>query len=77
MLTQTLRALERDGIVEREVFPTVPVTVVYRLTDLGRTLSDPLHRVREWVESHHEAVLAARMAFDERQSNQPEAIDFK
>ncbi|MDY3126883.1 MAG: helix-turn-helix domain-containing protein [Corynebacterium sp.] len=73
MLTQTLRALERDGLVEREVFPTVPVTVVYSLTDLGRTLSDPLQRVRQWVESHQDAVVSARVAFDERQSRGLEA----
>ncbi|MDO5076438.1 helix-turn-helix domain-containing protein [Corynebacterium sp.] len=70
MLTQTLRALERDGIVDREVFPTVPVTVVYSLTDLGRTLSEPLQLVREWVESHRDAVVSARMAFDEKMAEQ-------
>lgn len=70
MLTQTLRALERDGIVDREVFPTVPVTVVYSLTDLGRTLSEPLQLVREWVESHRDAVVSARMAFDEKLAEQ-------
>lgn len=60
MLTQTLRSLERDGLVDRRVFPTVPVTVEYSLTPLGRTLTEPLAAIRDWAEEHIEQVLAAR-----------------
>lgn len=60
MLTQTLRSLERDGLVDRRVFPTVPVTVEYSLTPLGRTLTEPLAAIRDWAEQHIEEVLAAR-----------------
>jgi DNA-binding HxlR family transcriptional regulator len=60
MLTQTLRSLERDGLVARRVEPTVPVTVEYSLTPLGRTLVAPLAAIRDWAERHIEEVLAAR-----------------
>jgi DNA-binding HxlR family transcriptional regulator len=62
MLTQTLRSLERDGLVTRSVFPTVPVTVEYALTPLGETLIPVLAAIRDWAEEHVEAVLAARRA---------------
>ncbi|WP_052207275.1 winged helix-turn-helix transcriptional regulator [Sinomonas humi] len=64
VLTQTLRALERDGLVLRKVFAEVPVRVEYRLTPLGESLLDPLNAVREWAESHADKILAARDAFD-------------
>jgi DNA-binding HxlR family transcriptional regulator len=60
MLTQTLRSLERDGLVRRRVIATVPVTVEYSLTPVGRTLAKPLGAVRDWAEKHIEAVLEAR-----------------
>jgi DNA-binding HxlR family transcriptional regulator len=60
MLTQTLRSLERDGLVRRVVKPTVPVTVEYSLTATGRTLVMPLEAIRTWAEQHIEEVLAAR-----------------
>lgn len=60
MLTQTLRSLERDGLVHRRAEPTVPVTVEYSLTPLGETLIGPLGAVRDWAEANIEAVLAAR-----------------
>lgn len=60
MLTQTLRSLERDGLVRRVVKATVPVTVEYSLTATGRTLIAPLEAIRAWAEHHIEAVLAAR-----------------
>lgn len=60
MLTQTLRSLERDGLVHRRVCPTSPVTVEYSLTPLGVTLAEPLAAVRDWAERHVEEVLAAR-----------------
>ena len=52
MLTQTLRGLERDGLVRRTVFPVVPPRVEYSLTRLGRTLIEPLHALCRWSEKH-------------------------
>lgn len=52
MLTQTLRSLERDGLVQRKVHPVVPPKVEYSLTPLGRTLIDPLKAVCSWSEKH-------------------------
>ncbi|AEW98285.1 winged helix-turn-helix transcriptional regulator [Streptantibioticus cattleyicolor] len=66
MLTQTLRALERDGLVLRTVFPTVPVRVEYELTPLGRTLREPLKVLTEWSLRHTAEVLAAREEYDAR-----------
>jgi DNA-binding HxlR family transcriptional regulator len=64
MLTQTLRSLERDGLVSRKAFATVPVTVEYALTPLGETLVPVLAGVRDWVEAHVPEVVAARERFD-------------
>ncbi|GAA2127743.1 winged helix-turn-helix transcriptional regulator [Actinomadura napierensis] len=64
MLTQTLRSMERDGLVTRRVHPTVPPKVEYRLTDLGRTLEEPLAAVRTWAEKHINEVERARLEFD-------------
>jgi DNA-binding HxlR family transcriptional regulator len=52
MLTQTLRSLERDGLVLRKVYPVAPPKVEYSLTRLGRTLIDPLHGLCRWSEKH-------------------------
>jgi DNA-binding HxlR family transcriptional regulator len=60
MLTRTLRSLEQDGIVQRRVFPTVPVSVEYSITDLGRSLLVPLSAVADWAVSHHAEMAAAR-----------------
>lgn len=60
VLTQTLRALERDGLVERTVYPVVPPKVEYRLTDLGRSLLESITAVRAWAEAHADEVLEAR-----------------
>lgn len=64
VLTQTLRKLERDGLVSRQVFATTPVTVEYALTPLGRTLSKPVSALAHWAEHHMDAVLAAQAAYD-------------
>ena len=64
MLTQTLRGLERDGLVSRRVFATIPPKVEYSLTPLGRTLIKVLEQIRGWAEGNIEAVLAAQKAFD-------------
>ena len=52
MLTQTLRSLERDGLVRRTVHPVIPPKVEYSLTRLGRTLIEPLHALCRWSEKH-------------------------
>jgi DNA-binding HxlR family transcriptional regulator len=63
MLTQTLRVLERDGLVTRTVTPTVPLRVDYELTDLGRTLVPILGALKEWSETHFDQILSAREAY--------------
>lgn len=60
MLTRTLRTLEGDGLVERTVFPTLPVTVEYRLTPLGVSLLEPLSALTGWAIDHHPQIAAAR-----------------
>lgn len=64
MLTQTLRSLERDGLVTRTVVATVPVTVSYALTDLGASLQVAVRGLKEWAEGHMDEVLAARAVHD-------------
>lgn len=64
MLTQTLRELERDGLVARAVFPTKPPSVEYRLTLIGETVLDPLSVLIDWAERHHAAIREARAGFD-------------
>jgi DNA-binding HxlR family transcriptional regulator len=64
VLTQSLRALERDGIVRREIFAEVPPRVEYSLTDLGRELVEPIVALRAWAETHMERILAAREHYD-------------
>ena len=66
MLTQTLRNLERDGLVQRRVFPTVPVRVDYTLTALGETVIGPLAAIRAWAEQHLDEVTEAQERYDER-----------
>ncbi len=62
MLTQNLRALEADGLVDRRVYPTVPVTVEYRLTPLGQSLHAALCPLKLWAETHMGEVLRERSA---------------
>jgi DNA-binding HxlR family transcriptional regulator len=64
MLTQTLRDLERDGLIARAVFPTKPPSVEYRLTPLGETILEPLAVLVRWADGSHGAIKAARRAFD-------------
>jgi DNA-binding HxlR family transcriptional regulator len=64
MLTQTLRTLERDGLLTRTVTPTVPVTVTYELTELGRSLQEVMGGLKAWAETHMDSVLAARASYD-------------
>lgn len=64
VLTQTLRALERDGLLTRTVFAQVPPRVEYALTDLGTTLGEPLDGVRVWAERHVGSIRERRVAYD-------------
>jgi DNA-binding HxlR family transcriptional regulator len=64
MLTQTLRGMERDGLLTRKVYPTVPPKVEYTLTELGFTLITMLEQIRNWSENNIEAVLAAQTSYD-------------
>lgn len=64
MLTQTLVNLQRDGYVQRAVFPTKPPSVEYSLTDLGRSMHDAMSHLLRWAERNHEAVRDARAQYD-------------
>ncbi|EXG82960.1 winged helix-turn-helix transcriptional regulator [Cryptosporangium arvum] len=66
MLTQTLRTLERDGLVSRTVEATVPVSVTYELTELGWSLLRTVRGVKSWAENHMDDVFAHREAHDAR-----------
>jgi DNA-binding HxlR family transcriptional regulator len=66
MLTVTLRHLERDGIVERTAYPTVPVTVEYCLTPLGTTLIHSVIALVRWTVEHEREIVAARSTYDAR-----------
>jgi DNA-binding HxlR family transcriptional regulator len=66
MLTLTLRGLERDGLVTRTVFPTIPPRVDYELTDLGRGLSQPVEALGKWAYEHQAEIERARAKFDGR-----------
>ncbi|KRC81870.1 winged helix-turn-helix transcriptional regulator [Sphingomonas sp. Root241] len=65
MLSQTLRSLERDGLVSRAVVATVPVTVTYAITPLGRGLLGSLQSMIDWAETHMENVATAQRAYDD------------
>jgi DNA-binding HxlR family transcriptional regulator len=67
MLTLTLRQLERDGLVERTVYPTVPAKVEYTLSDFGRTILIPATELANWALTHRMKIQTAREAFDRRE----------
>jgi len=64
MLTRTLKALERDGMVSRTVHPTVPPQVEYALTELGYSLSEPLRALGAWARAHIEEIDGNRLKYD-------------
>ncbi len=66
MLSQTLRSLERDGLVTREVTPTMPVMVTYGITPLGRELLSALRSMIDWAETSMVKVMAAQRSYDAR-----------
>jgi DNA-binding HxlR family transcriptional regulator len=73
MLTQTLRTLERDGLVSRTVTPAVPVRVDYALTPLGDSLMPAVNAVKTWAEEHIDAINASRAGYDDRTGAGPAA----
>ena len=75
VMTDTLRALERDGLVMRKIYAEVPVRVEYSLTPLGWTITEPLVALSEWGEAHGKEVTAARTQFiaNGRSKEQPAA----
>ena len=66
MLTQTLRAMERNGLVQRVVYPVVPPVVEYSLTPVGQTLIEPVNALRVWAYKHLQEVADAQMMYDQR-----------
>ena len=68
MLTQTLRSMERDGLVERTVIDRIPPHVEYRLTPLGMTLTEPLVAICHWAMEHLPEVQANQLDYDERRA---------
>ena len=70
MLTQTLRGLERNGLVQRVVYPVVPPVVEYSLTPLGQTLTEPVKALAVWAYGHLQEVAHAQTAYDQRDHTQ-------
>jgi DNA-binding HxlR family transcriptional regulator len=74
MLTQTLRDLERAGLVNRSVYPSVPPRVEYSLTELGVSASGLLDAIRTWAQDHMDEIKVARIAYDERADRELEPV---
>jgi DNA-binding HxlR family transcriptional regulator len=68
MLTLTLRNLERDGLVTRTIYPEVPPRVEYTLTEMGKTLTQPINALWDWSAEHHVAIVEARHVYDAREA---------
>jgi DNA-binding HxlR family transcriptional regulator len=66
MLTVTLRGLERDGLITRTVHPVIPPHVDYELTDLGHSLTETIHNLITWAETHRTTIDSARTSYDQR-----------
>jgi DNA-binding HxlR family transcriptional regulator len=66
MLTLTLKGLERDGLVTRTVYPTIPLRVEYKLTDLGRTLRKPIQSLAKWAQENRERIQQSRNRYDSK-----------
>ncbi|MCJ8191613.1 winged helix-turn-helix transcriptional regulator [Sphingomicrobium aestuariivivum] len=67
MLTRSLRGLERDGLVDRTVTPTIPPRVDYELTELGRSLTGPVKALGDWAIEHIDCIRAAQARYDDRE----------
>ena len=70
MLTLNLRGLEREGLISRKIFPTIPPKVEYALTDLGKSLCMHVIALGQWAEENFDAIAAARAAFDAREADE-------
>lgn len=68
MLSQTLKNLERDGLIGRRAFATVPVTVEYAMTDLGATLAETIETLRRWTTAHMDEIVRSQAAYDAGQA---------
>ena len=66
MLTATLRNLERDGLISREMFAEVPPRVEYQLTDLGLSILNPMREIVKWIEGNWSTIKSSRAVFDEK-----------
>ncbi|GGU95158.1 winged helix-turn-helix transcriptional regulator [Kitasatospora indigofera] len=73
-LTQTLRGLERDGLLSRTVYPTIPPRVEYELTDLGRSVGGLIGQINVWAEANLSSVVAAREEYDEHVGEEPRPV---
>ena len=73
MLSQVLKSLERDGLVTRTAYPTVPVSVEYAITPLGQTLTAILEKLRTWAVDDIETVLNAQREYDDKRLEQEKA----
>lgn len=71
MLAQTLRSMERNGLVHRDVKSTMPVTVEYQLTALGQTLDTPIKALFAWIVAHEHTLVKAQADYDARESEMP------
>jgi DNA-binding HxlR family transcriptional regulator len=71
MLTLTLRGLERDGLVTRTIYPTVPPRVEYALTPLGRSLLEPVSRLGQWALAHRRQIADAQKRYDAGKTEKP------
>jgi DNA-binding HxlR family transcriptional regulator len=74
MLTQTLRVLERDGLISRTVYPTVPPRVEYGLTELGVDVGRLTTAIAEWSVEHVQEILTARQAYDAQIGTEPQPV---
>ena len=70
MLTLNLRGLEREGLISRKIFPTIPPKVEYALTDLGKSLCMHVIALGQWAEENFDAIEAARAAFDAKEADE-------
>lgn len=71
MLSQTLRTLERHGLISRTQYPTIPPQVDYELTGLGESVRGPMHTIKAWAEAHAIDLTDARRAYDDREPPAP------
>lgn len=76
MLTETLRNLERDGLLTRTVFPTKPPSVTYELTALGQELLSVLSPMIRWADKRHTTIRASRIAYDDAQDVEPVKVAY-